>query len=429
MGNPGRTNTVWGDTDCDGRNDGWISIDTSKEGWALYDDNGNYVGQRGWVKPKRDYKALELQVDRAWDGKWGFNASYTLAYGRGNAEGPVNSDTDFADAGRTENFDNPWVNYRGYGYLANDRRHQFKFRGSYALTENLSVAATLGVQSGSPITRFGAGNPFDDTDFHSYYVCVSNCQSTVPSQRVFVHSPRGGDGRTPWTYDLDVSVSYKVPIPTDLRLKLAVYNVLNQQRVVTVDQDYEPQDSIGTPNPLYRYGTGFQSPRYAADRHLGLLRPAAGTMRMQALGMLAALVAFPAAAVDTASVEADVAAVVRHEHLPGLAMAVVDNGQVVYRHAEGARGDGGRIDQDTLFKIASNSKAMTAALLARLVQQGRLRWDDPVQRHLPGFRMHDAWVGQQMQVRDLLIHNSGLGLGAGDLMLWPEPNAFTRAVG
>jgi CubicO group peptidase (beta-lactamase class C family) len=70
---------------------------------------------------------------------------------------------------------------------------------------------------------------------------------------------------------------------------------------------------------------------------------------------------------------------------------------------------------------------MTAALLARLVQQGRLRWDDPVQRHLPGFRMHDAWVGQQMQVRDLLIHNSGLGLGAGDLMLWPEPNAFTRA--
>lgn len=147
---------------------------------------------------------------------------------------------------------------------------------------------------------------------------------------------------------------------------------------------------------------------------------------MQALGMLAALVAFPAAAVDTASVEADVAAVVRHEHLPGLAMAVVDNGQVVYRHAEGARGDGGRIDQDTLFKIASNSKAMTAALLARLVQQGRLRWDDPVQRHLPGFRMHDAWVGQQMQVRDLLIHNSGLGLGAGDLMLWPEPNAFTR---
>lgn len=160
---------------------------------------------------------------------------------------------------------------------------------------------------------------------------------------------------------------------------------------------------------------------------MGLLKPA---RQARNCVCAAALAVFPVAVAQTtatASLDADVAAVVQLERLPGLAMAVVDNGQVVYRHAEGARGDGGRIDEDTLFKIASNSKAMTAALLARLVQQGRLRWDDPVQRHLPGFRMHDAWVGQQMQVRDLLIHNSGLGLGAGDLMLWPEPNAFTRA--
>lgn len=142
---------------------------------------------------------------------------------------------------------------------------------------------------------------------------------------------------------------------------------------------------------------------------------------------LAVLASSPALAADTARIDADVAAVVQREHLPGLAMAVVEDGSVVYRHAEGARGDGGRIDEDTLFKIASNSKAMTAALLARLVQQGRLRWTDPVRRHLPAFRMQDPWVAEHMQVRDLLIHNSGLGLGAGDLMLWPEPNAFTRA--
>ena len=145
-----------------------------------------------------------------------------------------------------------------------------------------------------------------------------------------------------------------------------------------------------------------------------------------------ALMAFPATVMAaqagaTSAIDADVAAVVRSEHLPGLAMAEVENGRVVYQYVEGARGDGGRIDQDTLFKIASNSKAMTAALLARLVEQGKLHWDDPVRRHLPGFTMHDAWVGEQLQVRDLLIHNSGLGLGAGDLMLWPEPNQFTRA--
>ena len=120
---------------------------------------------------------------------------------------------------------------------------------------------------------------------------------------------------------------------------------------------------------------------------------------MHSLLILAAALAAPSAsATDTAPLDADVAAVVRHEHLPGLAIAVVENGRVVYRHAEGARGDGGRIDEDTLFKIASNGKAMTAALLARLVQQGKLRWDDPVQRHLPGFRMHDAWVDRKRHV-------------------------------
>ena len=120
--------------------------------------------------------------------------------------------------------------------------------------------------------------------------------------------------------------------------------------------------------------------------------------------------------------------VVQREQLPGIAIAVVEDGRVVFEHAQGQRGDipDARIDSDTLFKIASNSKAMTAALLARLVEQGRLSWDDPVRRHLPGFAMHDPWVGEHMQVRDLLIHNSGLGLGAGDLLLWPEPNDYTR---
>jgi hypothetical protein len=64
------------------------------------------------------------------------NASYTLSFSEGNAEGPVNSDTDFADTGRTENFDDPWVNYGGNGFLPNDRRHQFKFRGAYGFNDH-----------------------------------------------------------------------------------------------------------------------------------------------------------------------------------------------------------------------------------------------------------------------------------------------------
>lgn len=115
--------------------------------------------------------------------------------------------------------------------------------------------------------------------------------------------------------------------------------------------------------------------------------------------------------------------------LPGMAMGVIVDGKVVYVRTAGelVAGTNQKLDSDSLFKIASNSKAMTTALLARLVEAGKLRWDDPVTRHLPDFKMNDPWVTQQIQVRDLLIHNTGLREGAGDLMLWPTPNNFTRA--
>lgn len=129
------------------------------------------------------------------------------------------------------------------------------------------------------------------------------------------------------------------------------------------------------------------------------------------------------------AIDAAVAQTFERYQLPGLAVGVIREGGIVYTRTLGElrAGSGEKIDNDTLFKIASNSKAMTAGVLARLVDAGKLKWDDPVTRYLPQFRMHDPWVTQQMQVRDLLIHNSGLGLGAGDLMLWPEPNRFTRA--
>ncbi|MEP6899731.1 MAG: serine hydrolase [Rhodanobacter sp.] len=122
-------------------------------------------------------------------------------------------------------------------------------------------------------------------------------------------------------------------------------------------------------------------------------------------------------------------AVVARYHLPGIAVGVIEDGKVVYIGTSGETiaGSGQKITSQTLFKIASNSKAMTTALLGRLVDQGKLRWDDPVTKYLPQFRMHDAWVTQQMRVADLLTHSSGLPEGGGDLMLWPEPNTFTRA--
>jgi hypothetical protein len=264
MGNPGRDMTVFVDTDCDGTPDAYTTIDTSRNGWALYDDDGTYMGQTGWSQPRRTYKALEFMIDRAWDRKWAFNATYTLSYSEGNAEGPVNSDTDFADSGRTEAFDNPFVDRNGVGYLPNDHRHQFKFRGSYAFNDAWTLSATLDAKSGRPISEYGAGNPFDDTEFLSHYICVENCsEEFTPSQRVYRLSERGSFDRTPWTFDVGASISYARKIGfSNLRAKLAFYNLLDQQRVIEVDETLEEQDGIGTLRPEFGRGTAYQSPFY-----------------------------------------------------------------------------------------------------------------------------------------------------------------------
>lgn len=130
-----------------------------------------------------------------------------------------------------------------------------------------------------------------------------------------------------------------------------------------------------------------------------------------------------------ATFDAIVDDVMARYQLPGLTVGIIEDGKVTYTRAAGelVAGSGRPVTADTLFKIASNSKAMTTGVLARLVDAGKLQWNDPVTRYLPHFQMSDPWVTREMQVRDLLIHNSGLREGAGDLMLWPEPNLFTRA--
>ena len=262
MGNPGEDTTVWTDTNCDGESDAFVTIDTSQAGWGMYDDDGNYVGEAGYPEPERTYKALEFVLDREWDEQWAFNASYTLAYSEGNAEGPVNSDTNFSDTGRTENFDNPWVNYRGDGYLPNDRRHQIKFRGAYGINESWQVGASFAAQSGGPVNAFGVGNPFDGENYHSYFICVANCTSPILSEREYEHRPRASAGNLPWTYNLGLSVTYlKSFSDVDLSAKFAVYNLLNQQRELQVDDDLE--EDIGFINPGYLQGTAYQAPRYA----------------------------------------------------------------------------------------------------------------------------------------------------------------------
>jgi len=134
------------------------------------------------------------------------------------------------------------------------------------------------------------------------------------------------------------------------------------------------------------------------------------------------LAAAPARADVPAGFDARVEAIRRASETPGMAIAIVENGKVVLAKGYGVRrlGSPAKVDADTLFMIGSTGKAFTSAALATLVDAGRIDWDDKVIDHLPGFQMHDAWVTREMTVRDLLVHRSGLGLGAGDLLMVPR---------
>src|SRR6185369_3939772 len=83
------------------------------------------------------------------------------------------------------------------------------------------------------------------------------------------------------------------------------------------------------------------------------------------------------------------------------------------------------VDARTQFGIASNTKLFTASALATLVEAGKVEWDAPVIRYLPWFALYDPFVTRELTVRDLLVHRSGFGLGAGDLLWWP-PTTYSR---
>jgi CubicO group peptidase (beta-lactamase class C family) len=107
--------------------------------------------------------------------------------------------------------------------------------------------------------------------------------------------------------------------------------------------------------------------------------------------------------------------------VPGIAVAIVKDGDVVLAKGYGVRkqGEAAPVTARSLFRIASNTKAFTTAALAMLVDEGKIRWDDSVVQHMPTFQMYDPYVTREMTIRDLLTHRSGLGLGAGDLMFFP----------
>ena len=140
------------------------------------------------------------------------------------------------------------------------------------------------------------------------------------------------------------------------------------------------------------------------------------------------LLAVPAAAAPPPGFAARVEALRIAAGVPGMSIAIVENGAPTFVAGFGVRalGSPAKVDADTIFPNGSTGKAFTTAALATLVDAGRIGWDDKVIDRLPWFRMYDPWVTREMTIRDLLVHRSGLGLGEGDLLFVPRASLSRR---
>ncbi len=211
------------------------------------------AAQLRYPKAERYYNAMELNFARRWDGVWSFNGSYVWSQSYGNAEGLAKSDQGQQDSGITANFDFPEFTEGAYGYQPNDRRHQFKFFGAYALTDALTLSSNLTILSGRPVSAFGtlhgAAEGYGAT---SHYIEVNGEQRLVP---------RGSWGRTPWTTTVDVGVNYNLGLKdVDASVRVDVFNLFDADNITA----YTEQFDTGTPgevNPAFMTARAYQAPR------------------------------------------------------------------------------------------------------------------------------------------------------------------------
>ncbi len=244
--------------------------------------DGNYTtttipGDLLSPKAKRTYKALDFTLDGNFE-KFFFQATYTLAYSKGNTEGGVKSDIGQDDTGVTQDFDYKELTVDTYGYLPNDRRHTLKLFGNYQISDEWSVGANLLVQSGRPKNCIGsldqnplppvrdaAGNIIQSNfTNHPYQAAFFRCGTTVDGgvdDATVVAVPRGKAGRLPWTNTVDLNVAYNPSYMEGWQFKVDVFNVFNRQEVVQISETAE-NGTTGLPLNTYQLPTAFQNPRY-----------------------------------------------------------------------------------------------------------------------------------------------------------------------
>lgn len=154
------------------------------------------------------------------------------------------------------------------------------------------------------------------------------------------------------------------------------------------------------------------------------------TMKIKVLGLLMLLISSTSINAQITATQIDSIAqkaMSTLDNTVGFAIGVVKDGKIVHVKGYGIKSIYSKetVTADTPFGIASNSKAFTSAALAILVERGKIKWEDKVVDYIPEFKMYNDYVTTNFNIQDLLTHRSGLGLGAGDLMIFPEGSDFT----
>jgi hypothetical protein len=205
--------------------------------------------------PDRTYKAVEVSLEKPFDGVWGGRFSYVWSENKGNYEGALKSDNGQTDPGLSQDFDQPGLTDNSYGFLPNHREHTFKAFGNWQATPALNIGANLLIQSPR---KFGCQGVHPTDFFASLYGAASWFCGGVAT-------PRGESFESDWLKVLDMTFAYDLAevfdLPGDsLVLRADVFNIFDWQS----EQDFnEFGDRTGPadPDPNYARVTAYQAPR------------------------------------------------------------------------------------------------------------------------------------------------------------------------
>ena len=214
----------------------------------------------GYPKATRKYDAVELLLSKAFNGTYGFDFSYTWQKARGNYEGSVKSDNNQDDAGLTQDFDQPGLVDGATGILANERKHTFKFFGSFKPVDWVTLGTNITVQSPRNFSCIGV----HPTDFYASqyqaasFFCANPLGNGGSTTSTLV--PRGSAFKGKWLKNIDFGAQFNLPKALGRSsFRVDVFNVFNSKSQLDFGEFGENDD--GSVRSDYRLVSGYQAPR------------------------------------------------------------------------------------------------------------------------------------------------------------------------